>query len=118
MEKQHDSGGIAEKAWTSAGENFATDFSSTSPSIQQLFEVQAEYSPDSIALIDGTRQVTYRELDESSNRLAHYLIGAGVCRGMAVGTLMERSTETVVALLAVLKSGAVYVPMDTTHPSA
>ena len=71
---------------------------------------------DALAVIDGSRSLTYRELDESSNRLAHRLIEAGIGPECAVGVATDRCAELVVAWWAVLKAGGVYVPVDRTHP--
>ena len=62
--------------------------------------------------------MTYRELDEAANRLAHLLIGRGVGPGQRVALLLPRSAEAIVAILAVLKTGAAYVPIDPAVPAA
>ena len=72
--------------------------------------------PDAVAVLDGDRRLSYRELDEWSTRLARTLIGAGVGPERAVGVAVDRCTELVVAWWAVLKAGGVYVPVDRTHP--
>ncbi|WP_227371270.1 AMP-binding protein, partial [Mycobacterium fragae] len=64
------------------------------------------------------RSVTYRELDEAANRLAHLLVAHGAGPGRCVALLFERSIEAVVAIVAVLKSGAAYVPIDAGLPDA
>ncbi|WP_435404969.1 amino acid adenylation domain-containing protein [Mycolicibacterium chitae] len=74
--------------------------------------------PGTVAVIDGVRELSYRELDEVSNRLARVLIGAGVGPERAVGVAMGRCLESVVAWWAVLKAGGVYVPVDRSHPDA
>jgi amino acid adenylation domain-containing protein len=86
--------------------------------VHELFEQHARRTPDAVALLSGDGPVTYRELDERANRLAHLLIRRGVGRGDLVGVCLERGTELVVALLAVLKAGAGYVPLDPAHPPA
>ena len=72
--------------------------------------------PDAVAIIDGARTVSYRELDEWSTRLARVLIEAGVGPERAVGVAMDRCVELVVAWWAVVKAGGVYVPVDRAHP--
>lgn len=86
--------------------------------LHQLFERQAESTPDATALIFEGRKLTYRDLNEQSNQLAHYLRSIGVARGALVGISVERSPEMAVALLAVLKAGAAYVPLDPHYPAA
>ncbi|OOK82758.1 AMP-binding enzyme family protein [Mycobacterium kansasii] len=66
--------------------------------------------PDAVAVSSAERSWTYRELDEAANRLAHLLSGYGVGRGTSVALLLERSAQAVVAILAVLKTGAAYLP--------
>ncbi len=72
--------------------------------------------PDAVAVVDGSREVSYRELDEWSTRLARVLIEAGVGPERAVGVAMDRCVELVVAWWAVVKAGGVYVPVDRAHP--
>ena len=62
--------------------------------------------------------MTYRELDEAANRLAHLLAGQGAGPGQCVALLFSRSAEAIVAILAVLKTGAAYVPIDPALPAA
>ncbi|NUT11155.1 MAG: non-ribosomal peptide synthetase [Nonomuraea sp.] len=91
-----------------------------STSIQQRFAAQVSSTPDAVAVsapLDGT-VLTYRRLDERANRLAHRLIGLGVRPGDPVAVLMERSPEVVVALLAVVKAGAVCLPLHSAYPLA
>ncbi|MGZ5398338.1 MAG: condensation domain-containing protein, partial [Mycobacterium sp.] len=90
----------------------------TSVSVPVLFAEQVARAPEAAAITCGERSWTYRELDEAANRLAHLLVGQGVGRGERVALLLPRSAEAVVAMLAVLKSGAAYVPMDPAHPDA
>ncbi|MET9412249.1 amino acid adenylation domain-containing protein [Streptomyces sp. NPDC002935] len=80
--------------------------------LHELFAAQAARTPDAVALVSGERELTYRELDGASDALAHRLIAAGVGPGDAVGLLFDRSLAYVVTVLAVLKSGGVYVPLD------
>jgi amino acid adenylation domain-containing protein len=80
--------------------------------IHELFEAQVERTPDAIALVFDQEEVTYRELNRRSNQLARYLKTVGVGAGTRVGLCIERSVEMVISLLAVLKTGAAYVPLD------
>ncbi|MCA1567663.1 MAG: amino acid adenylation domain-containing protein [Acidobacteria bacterium] len=84
--------------------------------IHELFEAQVERTPDSVALVFDQEEVTYRELNRRSNQLAHYLKTVGVDAGTRVGICVERSVEMVISLLAVLKAGAAYVPLDMHVP--
>ncbi|MBO3747627.1 amino acid adenylation domain-containing protein [Streptosporangiaceae bacterium NEAU-GS5] len=84
--------------------------------IEKVFAERAAETPDAVALSDDDLQVTYRELDEWSDQLAHGLRGAGVRDGDFVGVCLDRSAELIAILLAILKAGAVYVPMDPAYP--
>jgi amino acid adenylation domain-containing protein len=85
-------------------------------SIHQLFEAQVERTPDAIALVFGDQQLTYRELNCRTNRLAHSLRKSGVGPEVPVGVCLERSLEVVISLLGVLKAGGVYLPLDPAYP--
>ncbi|PSB59205.1 non-ribosomal peptide synthetase [Chamaesiphon polymorphus] len=85
-------------------------------SIPELFERQVEISGDAIALIFEERQLTYRQLNDRANRLANYLIASGVKSGELVGIALDRSIETIVAILGVLKAGGAYLPLDLSYP--
>jgi len=82
----------------------------------ELLAATAVAKADAPAVIDGDRQVSYRELDEWSTRLARVLIAAGVGPERAVGVAVDRSVELVVAWWAIAKAGGVYVPVDPAHP--
>jgi amino acid adenylation domain-containing protein len=81
------------------------------------FSLQAKRKPEAVALISGLRRYTYRELDERSTELARQLISLGAGPNRAVAVCMERSVDLPMALLAVLKSGSFYVPLDPSNPS-
>jgi amino acid adenylation domain-containing protein len=85
--------------------------------MHQLFADQARRSPSAIAVVHGARKLSYAELDRRANQLAHLLRASGIGPESSVGVCMERSIETVVALLGILKSGGVYVPLDPDYPS-
>ena len=80
--------------------------------VHELFEEQAERTPDAVAVADGHDEVTYRELNRRANQLAHHLRGMGVRAGQSVGVCVGRSVETALAALAVLKAGGAYVPLE------
>lgn len=83
-----------------------------------LFESQVLQTPASAAVILGDQVVSYGELNDQANRLAHHLIGLGGGPECLVGVCLERSIELVVALLGILKSGGAYVPLDPSYPEA
>ncbi|WP_308189135.1 non-ribosomal peptide synthetase/type I polyketide synthase [Nostoc mirabile] len=85
--------------------------------IHQLFEEQVERSPDTIAVVFEDKQLTYRELNQRANRIAHHLKTLGVGPEVLVGICVERSLEMVVGLLGILKAGGAYVPLDPTYPT-
>ncbi len=85
-------------------------------SIHGLFVEVAARSPEAVAVEMGEESLTYRQLEEGANRLAHHLRALGVARGTPVGVCLERSAALVEALLAVLKAGGAYVPLDPVHP--
>jgi len=85
--------------------------------IHQLFEAQVERTPESVAVVFDNKQLTYRELNDRANKLAHYLQGLGVGPEVLVGLCVERSEEMVVAMLGILKAGGAYVPLDPAYPA-
>ncbi len=85
--------------------------------LHQLFEQQVERSPDVVALVFEEQQLTYEQLNGRANQLAHHLQVLGVGPEALVGLCMERSIEMVVGLLAVLKAGGAYLPLDPTYPA-
>ncbi|WP_457920350.1 amino acid adenylation domain-containing protein [Mycolicibacterium confluentis] len=87
-------------------------------SIPEMFAAQVARSPEAEAIRSARRSLTYRELDESADRLAHRLFECGAGPGQRVGLLLHRSVDAVVSILAVLKTGAAYVPIDPAHPDA
>jgi condensation domain-containing protein/AMP-binding enzyme len=90
----------------------------TPVSIPALFAEQVRRAPTSVALVCGVRSLSYRELDEAADRLAQMLAAHGVGPGESVGLLFARSAEAIVAILAVLKTGAACLPIDPMQPHA
>ncbi|MFN6563901.1 MAG: amino acid adenylation domain-containing protein [Nostoc sp. ChiSLP01] len=84
--------------------------------IHQLFEEQVEKTPDAVAVVHEDESLTYQELNERANQLAHYLQSLGVKKEVLVGICVERSIETIVGILAILKAGGAYVPLDPAYP--
>jgi amino acid adenylation domain-containing protein len=84
--------------------------------LHELVTDQADRSPEAIAVVSEQDRLSYRELETRSNQLARELIDAGVAVGSLVGMCLERSVDLLVAMLAVLKTGAAYVPIDPTYP--
>ncbi|MEH1955413.1 amino acid adenylation domain-containing protein [Nostoc sp.] len=84
--------------------------------IHQLFEAQVERTPDAVAVVFEDKQLTYYELNVRANQLAHYLKKLGVEPEVLVGICVERSLSMVIGLLAILKAGGVYVPLDPSYP--
>ncbi len=84
--------------------------------LHTLFAAQAERTPEADAVVHGGVRMTFRELNEEANRLASYLRGLGVGPEVPVAVCVERTPETVVALLAVMKAGGFFVPVDPAQP--
>ena len=85
--------------------------------LHELFELQAEARAGEVAAVFGPHSLTYRELNERANQLAHYLRRLGVGPDVPVGICVSRSVEMVVGLLGILKAGGAYVPLDPTYPA-
>jgi len=86
--------------------------------VAQLFEEQVERTPQAVALVHGNRRLTYDSLNQRANLMAHHLIAAGAGPEVFIGICLDRSVEMMVALLAVLKAGAAYLPLDPAYPEA
>ena len=84
--------------------------------VHELFAAQAARTPDAIAVINGEKEITYRELNERANQLAHYLRRLGVSAEQVVGLCVGRSAEMLVGMLGTLKAGGAYVPLDPSYP--
>ncbi|OUS31221.1 hypothetical protein A9Q99_04280 [Gammaproteobacteria bacterium 45_16_T64] len=86
-------------------------------SVVDLIEQQTEKTPDAIAVRYGDESVSYRQLSERSNQLAHYLLSHGVSKGDRIALCLDRSIDMMVSVLGTLKVSAAYVPMDSNYPS-
>lgn len=84
--------------------------------IVSLFEEKVSQYPDSIAIVSKDKTLTYNEVNASANRLAHILAQSGIKKGDYIGICLQRSPEFIIAITAVLKLGAVYVPIDVSYP--
>jgi amino acid adenylation domain-containing protein len=84
--------------------------------VHQLFEEQAVNSPEQLALVFGKQRLTYRELNERANQVAHYLRRLHLIPNTPVGIFQNRSIEQVISVLGILKAGGAYVPYDPTYP--
>jgi amino acid adenylation domain-containing protein/thioester reductase-like protein len=85
--------------------------------VPELIQQQVAQSPDAIAVRFETQQLTYRQLDDRANQLAHYLQAQGVQAETLVGVCVDRSVEMLVALLAIMKAGGAYIPIDPSYPA-
>ncbi|MFZ5988791.1 MAG: amino acid adenylation domain-containing protein [Bacillota bacterium] len=97
--------------------NSRTDFPKEK-TLQELFEEQVKKVPENIAVKLGDRKITYRELNDKSNQIARHLRNKGVKPDILVGMIMERSIEMIIGILAVLKAGGAYLPIDPDYPDA
>ncbi|MDL2144279.1 AMP-binding protein, partial [Flavobacterium tructae] len=85
--------------------------------IVDLFEEQVKQTPTAIAVVYEDEKLTYKELDQRSNQLGHYLREQGVKPDALVGICLERSLEMLIGILGILKSGGAYVPIDPEYPA-
>ena len=100
---------VANRAVLSAG-------AASAVSVPALFAAQVARTPDAVALVCEGRSWSYGQLDQAANRVAHLLAARGVGPGSVVGLLLERSAQAIAAIVAVLKTGAAYLPIDPEHP--
>ncbi|MDH6168358.1 amino acid adenylation domain-containing protein [Variovorax boronicumulans] len=100
-----------------AGSGGRTRETATAQTVHGLIEQQAAAQPEAVAVVFEQDALSYRELNQRANRLAHRLIAQGVQPETRVGVAMERGTDLVVALLAVMKAGGAYVPLDPEYPA-
>jgi len=114
----------AERQQIVAGWNQTTVEYPTTPCIHHLFEAQAAQTPEAVALVfpaagnpGQAEQLSYRQLNERANQLAHYLQSLGVAAETPVALCLPRSPALLVALLATLKAGGAYIPLDPNQPT-
>ncbi|HEX9835175.1 MAG TPA: amino acid adenylation domain-containing protein, partial [Mycobacterium sp.] len=92
------------------------EFTAPAQTLAQLVETQVARAPDAVAVVYEGRHYTYREINEMANRFSHWLIAQGIGTEDRVAVLLDRSPELVITALGVIKSGAVYLPVDPTYP--
>lgn len=85
--------------------------------LHQLFAEHAAAHPDAESLVFGTKRLTYKQLDQQSNRIAHFLRNQGICHEDRIGIFMDRSADMIVSMLGILKAGGAYVPIDPDYPA-
>jgi aspartate racemase len=85
-------------------------------SLAELFEAQVQQNPHGIALVCEQEQLTYEQLNQKANQLAHYLQAQGIGREVPVGIYLERSLEVIISILGILKAGGAYVPLSPSYP--
>ncbi len=105
----------ADAEWLS-GVSAGEDFHTPAATLPGLVTRRAALSPDAVAVVYEGRQYSYREIDNESNRLAHWLIKRGIGTEDRVAVLLDKSPELVITALGVLKAGGVYLPVDPTYP--
>jgi len=100
-------------AWNDTATDYPVD-----QCIHQLFEAQVDKTPDAVAVVFEGQQLTYRELNNKANQLAHHLQTIGVKPEELVSIYIERSYEMIIGLLGILKAGGAYLPLDPAYPAA
>ena len=86
-------------------------------SVHELFEEQVARTPDTIAIVDGDKELTYRELNSKANQVARTLRKEGIGQNKTVGIIISRSAELIIGILGVLKAGGTYLPIDSEYPA-
>ena len=105
------------RSWESLCSTVSELDSERRQTLHELVEDQARMTPEAVAVVCGDQQASYQEINERANRLAHYLISHGAAPERLVGICLPRGIDLVVSLLAVLKSGAAYLPLDAAYPT-
>ncbi|MDC6253704.1 AMP-binding protein, partial [Ralstonia solanacearum] len=108
---------VADEAPLLQGADAALQQPATESSIPALFEQQVARDPEAIAVTFGRTQLSYAELNARANRLAHHLIGLGVQPEDRIAVALHRCIDLPVAMLAIFKAGAVYLPLDPNYPA-
>ena len=98
--------------------NATDDLKESDQLIHELFEVKARRHPNNIAVVCENHRLTYKGLNQSANKLAHYLRSQGCVSASMIGIYIDRSAQMMIAILAVLKAGGTYVPLDPSYPRA
>ena len=109
---------VGERRWLIDDLNATRRVFGRESTVHALIEMQADRSPDDVAVCCGGRVMSYRELDQSANRVAHRLLRLAPDTGCRIAVAVDRSIDMIVALLGVMKAGHAYVPLDPTHPGA
>ena len=86
--------------------------------LNQLFQNQADRTPEAVAVVDGDKKMTYRELDRTTDKLAGFFQNQGVAFDETVGIFMETCMEYLIAYIAILKAGGAYIPLELAYPDA
>jgi len=108
----------AERSWLLERSNAAAvQLDEKLPSVIMCFESHVVSAPGAVAIVDGSRTLTYRELDEAASELCERLRALGVGPGVRVAVYLERGADAVIAFLAILKACGTYVPIDTSYPA-
>ena len=86
--------------------------------LNQLFQNQTDRTPEAVAVVDGDKTMTYRELDRTTDKLAGFFQNQGVAFDETVGIFMETCMEYLIAYIAILKAGGAYIPLELAYPDA
>jgi amino acid adenylation domain-containing protein/thioester reductase-like protein len=106
-----------ERTWVLAQSNAThIDREESLPTVVECFERHAQMTPDALAIVDGERALTYRELDAAADAFADNVCARGVAAGVRVATYLERGADAIIAFLGILKARGIYVPVDTSYP--
>jgi hypothetical protein len=104
-------------AWSSGADQITNTYTQRAPCcVHELFEARAAQNPAAIALVCDETQLSYKELDERSEEIANHLRAMGVCPEVNVGVYLEKSPELVISLIAIMKAGGSFIPLDPSLP--